>query len=285
MFTPGVRYMLFATLCFATMNVFVKLLGNIEAVEIVFFRSIISLIISYVFLKRANIPVFGKNKTLLLTRGSAGAIALILFFVTIQKIPLASAVTFQFTSPIFTSILGIFIVKEKVHPLQWLFFAMAFAGVILIQGFDPRVSVLYISMGLTSALFAGIAYNMIRKLKTSEHPLVIVFYFPLITLPITGIYLLFNFTMPVGIEWLWLLIVGSLTQMAQYYMTKSYQSEELSKVASLNYLGILYALGYGWVLFDEHFNFMTYIAMAIVLTGVILNIWFKHYTSTRKSLN
>ncbi|MEL7001488.1 MAG: DMT family transporter [Bacteroidota bacterium] len=285
MITPGVRYMLFATFCFATMNVFVKLLGNIGAVEIVFFRSITSLIISYLFLKRANVSVWGNNKIPLMLRGLSGAIALILFFVTIHNIPLASAVTFQFTSPIFTAILGIYIAKEKVHPLQWLFFAMAFGGIILIQGFDTRVSTLYISMGLLSALFAGVAYNIIRTLKTSEHPLVIVFYFPLATLPITGIYLLFDFTMPVGVEWLYLLIVGLLTQAAQYYMTKSYQSEELSKVASLNYLGILYALGYGWVLFEEHFNLMTYVGMSIVLSGVILNIWFKHYTTARKLVN
>lgn len=100
--------------------------------------------------------------------------------------PLASAVTLQFLSPIFTIVLGIFLVKETVRPLQWLFFLIAFLGVVMIQGFDHRVGMLDVSLGIGSAIFSALAYNTIRRLKASEHPLVIVFYFPLVALPITG---------------------------------------------------------------------------------------------------
>jgi drug/metabolite transporter (DMT)-like permease len=86
---------------------------------------------------------------------------------------------------------------------------------------------------------------------------------------------LYEWQTPVGWEWLVLLSVGVLTQFAQYFMTKAYQSEELNKVASLNYLGILYALAMGWVFFDEHFTTLTYAGMGLVLTGVILNVWYK----------
>jgi drug/metabolite transporter (DMT)-like permease len=267
--------MLQASFFFAVMNVMVKLIPNIPAVEVVFFRSIVSLILSYGYLKSNDINVWGSNKKILILRGLSGSIALCCFFVTIQSIPLASAITIHYLSPIFTAIIGIYFVKERVYKWQWLFFAIAFGGILIIQGFDARVSLGYTLLGVTAAFLSGVAYNCIRKLKDSEHPLVIIFYFPLVTLPLTGIYLLFDWVLPVGIEWLWLLLIGLSTQFAQYFMTKSYQSEELSKVASLNYIGIIYALGFGYIFFDESYGWLVYTGMGVVLIGVILNIWYK----------
>ncbi len=267
--------MLLSTFVFAMMNVGVKYVSHIPAVEIILFRSVVSFIMSGTVLKFKRINLFGNNYKVLLIRGIAGATALIMFFITLQEIPLASAATLMFLSPIFTAILGIWIVNEKVNPIQWLFFLLSFGGIVIIQGFDLRISPLMALLGVGAAFFSGIAYNMIRKLKTSEHPLVIVFYFPLVTLPIAGIYSLMNWVMPSGIDWLILILIGVLTQVAQYFMTKSYQTEELSKVANLNFIGIIYALGFGYVFFEESFNFMTYIGMTLVITGVVLNVAFK----------
>ena len=102
--------------------------------------------------------------------------------------------------------------------------------------------------------------------------MVIVFYFPLVTTPFALIYCLFNWVQPVGWDWLVLLFVGVMTQFAQFFMTKAYQSANLSKISTINYIGIIYALGFGFFLFGESFNFMTYIGMALVLTGVVLNV-------------
>jgi drug/metabolite transporter (DMT)-like permease len=281
----GVLYMIIAGFLFASMNVFVKMLPNIPAIEIVFFRSLISFVMSLVYLKAIKVPIFGYNRKLLIARGAVGAIALTMYFYTLQNIPLGSAVTMQFLSPIFTSILGIFIVKENVHPKQWIFYLMAFAGLIIIQGFDPRVSLQMFVIGISSSIFAGLAYNIIRKIKKTEHPLVIVFYFPLVTTPLTGIYSAFNWTMPVGNEWWILLAIGILTQFAQYFMTIAYQAEDLSKVASLKYLTIVYALGFGYVFFDETYNWIVFSGIGLILAGVILNIWFKNKLEKRQISN
>jgi len=267
--------MFIATFFFAAMNLLVKLIPNIPAIEIVFFRSLVSLVLSFIILKGNRVNIWGNNKPVLLLRGATGAVALILYFLTLQRIPLASAVTIQFLSPIFTTILGIFIVKEKVKPLQWLFFAMAFAGVLLVSGFDPRISGTYLAIGVTASVFSGLAYNFIRKVNTTEHPLVIVLYFPLITLPLTGLYCLFFWTHPVGMEWLILLMIGVMTQFVQYFMTKAYQLEELSKVAGIKYFGVIYALGIGYVFFDETFQWLSFAGMGLVLIGVFLNLWYK----------
>lgn len=276
MISRGVRFMMLATLFFSFMNVGVKLLPHIPAVEIVFFRSVISLVLSLAFLKSSKIHIWGNSKKLLILRGASGAVALILYFRLIQEIPLATATTILFLSPVFATILGIFFVKETVKPIQWVFFLVSFAGIIMIEGFDTRIGMIYLLMGFSSSFFSGIAFNCIRKLNTSEHPLVIVLYFPLVTLPVTGIWSFFIWEMPVGSDWFVLTMVGVLTQIAQYYMTRSFQIEEISKVAGLRYLDIIYALLIGFLFFDEHFNFLVYIGMALTIFGVVLNYWYKH---------
>ncbi|EMR02540.1 DMT family transporter [Cesiribacter andamanensis] len=274
-FSPGIRYMLLASFLFSVMNLLVKLVPRLPAEELVFFRSVISLVICLVMLRRAGITPWGTHKALLIGRGAAGAVALITFFVTLQHIPLASAVTIQYLSPIFTTLLGVLLVRERVFWVQLLFFAMAFGGVLLVKGYDPRVNDTFLLLGICSAFFSGLAYNAIRRMGKREHPLVIVLYFPLVTLPITGAWLLLTWVQPQGLEWLYLLAIGVLTQFAQYYMTLAFQAEELSKVSSVQYMGILYALLFGWVFFAEHFTFFSYLGMLLVLLGVILNIWYK----------
>ncbi|GAB3340637.1 DMT family transporter [Marivirga atlantica] len=281
----GIAYMLIAGLFFSIMHVLVKLVPNIPAIEVVFFRSLVSFVMSYSYLKYANIPVFGTHKKWLIARGAAGAIALSMYFYTLQNIPLASAVTMQFLSPVFTSILGIFIVRERVGSWQWFFYLLAFIGVVIIQGFDPRISTSMFVIGISASVFAGLAYNFIRKINDKEHPLVIVFYFPLVTLPLTGVYSAFNWVMPSGNEWFILILIGILTQIAQYFMTKSYQAEDLSKVASLKYLSIIYALGFGYIFFDETFNWEVYGGIALIILGVILNVVYKSRLQRRQKLN
>jgi drug/metabolite transporter (DMT)-like permease len=275
MFSKGVQYMLIATVCFAGMNVFVKLVSHIPPVEIVFFRSLVSFFMSYIMLKSQNVSVWVNRTNILIGRGLVGAVSLSIYFYTLQQIPLASAITIQYLSPIFTAILGIFLLKEKVKPLQWIFFAISFGGVVMIQGFDARVSLGLASLGLVAAFFAGLVYMFVRKLSHTEHPLVIVFYFPLVTLPLSGAYCLFDWVHPEGWDWLILLLIGVLTQIAQFYMTKAYQEEVLAKVAPVKYLGIFFAILFGLVIFGENYALLAYGGMVLVLVGVVLNVWYK----------
>ena len=272
--SKGVYYMLISTILFQLMNVCVKIIPHIPAIEIIVFRSFISLVICLFTLKLQNITVWGNNRPLLVFRGLTGAIALILYFRLIHQIPLANAVILQYLAPIFVSVIGIFMVKEPVRPLQWIFFLISFAGILVVQGFDFRIELIHVVVGITASFFMGLAYNSIRKMKTSEHPLVIIFYFPLITLPIAGTYSIFNWVQPQGWDWLFLLLVGLFTQFAQFFMTKSLQTSELSKVSIISYLGIVFALMFGFA-FGEKFNLMTYIGMLLVIAGVVLNVYFK----------
>jgi drug/metabolite transporter (DMT)-like permease len=268
----GVFYMMLASLFFACMAVCVKVLQRIPVLELIFFRALISASLCLVGIWRARIPAFGNRKGLLILRGFCGALALAQGFWLVQNAPLAAASTLTHLSPIFTTLIGIWFVREKVAPLQLLWFALSFAGIVLMQGFDFRITPLHLLLGITASLTMGLAYNCVRKLGRTEHPLVIIFYFPLICLPLTGFYSLFHWVMPQGEEWLWLLALGGFTQLGQYFMTKSYQVAEISKVAIVNYTEVIFALLIGLLFFGEHFNLLTYAGMALVGAGVVLSM-------------
>ena len=286
--TPGVRQMLLSTLLFAGMNACVKQLHHLPALEIIFFRSVFSIVASYVALRRLGVAPFGNNYRLLISRGSTGALALICYFLALQNLPLATAVTVQYLAPIFATVLGIWLVREPVLGWQWVFFGLSFSGVLLVQQggtavaqVAPGAGLLYLGIGVVGALVSGLSYNAIRKLRGREHPLVIVFYFPLISLPIAAVACLFDWQTPHGTDWLWLLACGAFTQGAQLTMTRAYQLERLSRVAPLNYLGMFYALGLGYLFFAETFGPLAYAGMALVLLGVGLNAWYAARTDAR----
>jgi len=273
--SQGVRFMLLASFVFVLMKVFVKYIPHIPAIEIILFRAIISLGISFYFLKKQRVNIWGNNKPILIARGISGAIALMLYFSLLQEIPLATASTLQYLAPIFTAVIGIFLVGEKVRKVQWFFFGLSFIGILVIQGFDARISNTHLLVGISASVFMGLAYNFIRKLKTNEHPLVIIFYFPLVILPVAAIWTSFVWVQPEGWDWLYLILVGLTTQVAQFFMTKAYQKEELSKISILSYISIIYSLLFGYLLFDETFNLVTYLGMGLVLLGVVLNVIWK----------
>ena len=81
------------------------------------------------------------------------------------------------------------------------------------------------------------------------------------------------------------LVVGVLTQIAQYFMTRSYQAEEINKVVGLRYLSIVFALFFGWFMFNENYSWIAYVGMGVAVFGVFLNLWFKKRISPEPPIN
>lgn len=264
--------MFVSTLAFALANVFVKQISHIPPLEVVFFRCAIGVVFCYVGLRRANADPIGSNRSALLLRGLFGTTALFLFFTTLQNIPLASAMTIQYLSPIFTSILAIFILKEGVKAIQWLFYAMAFGGVLLIHQFDTRVSLLFLSLGIASAFCSGIAYNLVRTLRGKEHPLTVVFHFQAIGMIAGLIGCLFAWETPAGWDWFFLFLIGLFSQLGQVFLTDALQKERASSVSIINYTGLVYALLIGWLVFGESQPMASAFGMGLVVLGVVLSI-------------
>lgn len=259
---------------FAIINLMVKMLPNIPATEVILFRSVITLAISFSLLHRKSIPPLGQNKRWLLIRGLAGTTALTGFFFTLQKMPLSAAVTIQYLSPFFSAFMAAILLKEQTKTLQWLFFAISFTGIVLVKGSSTLIQPHLLIIGVASSFFAGLAYTAIRKLK-DENPLVVVLYFPLVATPVMLVFSVFNWVTPNSIELLILLTIGGLTQIAQVYMTKSYQCSEISTVIPLKYVGVLFALTWDIMLFDFIPNQQLLLGIVLVIGGVLLNLQYK----------
>jgi drug/metabolite transporter (DMT)-like permease len=268
----GVANMLLATFAFAVMNVFVKQLDRIPAMEIVFFRCLVSGLICGVAISRRQFDWKGNNHALLIARGTFGTLALFTFFLTLQRMPLATAVTIQYLSPIFTALIGVFVLREMVPARQWLFYGVAFAGVFVLKGFDSRVSTLYLLIGIISAICSGMAYNLVRRLREREEPIVVVLHFQLVGVAAGLVFSFFNWRTPLPWEWVSLLMCGVLTQIGQVCLTKALQSERIAKVAVLNYIGLVYALIFGVTIFAERYPAQAVLGILLVVAGVLLAV-------------
>lgn len=264
--------MFVSTVCFALANVFVKQVGHLPTMEIVFFRCAFGALFCWVGLKKANADWKGSNRKLLLLRGLVGTTALYFFFLTVQNIPLASAMTIQYLSPIFTSVIAVFLLKESVKKLQWLFYTLAFAGVLLIEQFDARISLFYLALGIVSAFCSGVAYNLVRNLRGREHPLTVVFHFQFVGLIAGFLFTLFEWRTPGGWDWFYLLLIGVFSQLGQIFLTDALQKERAASVAIVNYTGLLYGLSIGWLVFGEPQSSASLAGMLLVVLGVVLSV-------------
>ncbi|HKR03894.1 MAG TPA: DMT family transporter [Bacteroidia bacterium] len=271
-YKSGAGQMLLAAFWFALMNVFVKKVSHLPAMELVFFRCTVSSVFCFAGMYQHKVSGSGSNKKLLLLRGFFGTAALYLYFLTVQNMPLGTAVSVQYLSPIFTVIIASILLKEKITPLQMLFSLLSFSGVLFIKGFDARISLFYLGIGILSSVFSSFAYNMIRSLSGKEHPLVVVLHFQLMAAIIGFGFTLFNWVTPQGLDWLYLFLVGASTQLGQMAMTRSLQKEKISKVSILTYTGIIYAIAFGYFLFGETYGWFSIFGMIMVVAGVVLNI-------------
>mgnify|MGYP001041525990 CR=1 FL=1 len=273
----AVVYMMLASFIFALMNLLVKYLQEIPVAQIVFMRSIVMLLMVLVVLKHKKIKPFGTRKKLLVFRGLFGSMGIAFFFYTLHEMPLASAVVVHYLTPIITVIVSVFITRVKIAPLRWFFFLLCFVGIYIIKDFDDRVDTLTLVVGVLGTMAAAAAYNVISVLKKTENHFVIMLYFPLVTVPLVLVYIFIRqewvWTTP--LNWFLLTVVGACTFFAQYFLTRAYQIGDVSKVSIISYLGVIYALFFGYFLFDEWYSYIVILGLGMVLIGVLANVLYK----------
>ena len=270
--TSGIAWMVLATVLYTAANLCVKALAHLPTQELVFLRSVISLVLTGGWLWWNGYSLLGVNRKWLLIRGIFGTIGLATFFHTLRFIPIASATVIQYLSPIFTVLLArYFDGQRSMRPVQWLFFATAFAGVLMVKGFDPRINWLYFGLGVSSAMAAGVAYLATMKCRETAHPVGVVIWFHLVAVPVTGGWTAFTWVPPVGNEWLLALAVGLLSVVAQVAMTFALHQGEANVIMPFKYFGAVLAFIFGLLLFDEHLNQWALAGIGLVILSVTVN--------------
>ncbi|MGB1187411.1 DMT family transporter [Cycloclasticus pugetii] len=278
------RYMILSAFAFSIMALFVKLVGDhgIPVLEIVAARSLISLVISYLGLRREGIAVLGTRKGLLAARGLIGFAALICVFYAITHLPLAEAMVLQYLHPMFTALLALFFLKEVLRVGTLVCIFLSFFGVLIIVQPDVLFSsttvdfdFFTVMIAIAGAFGSAVAYTLVRALGKTEHPLVIVMYFPLISLPASLILLWGDFVIPVGIEWFYLLAIGVATQVGQVGLTKSMRTESAGRATSFGYLQVVFAMLLGMLFYQEYPSLNTLLGAGLIIIGAYLNLTWK----------
>lgn len=264
--------MLIAALGFSLMQGLIKYINYIHVFQIVFFRSSITALIATYTLKRKGVSLIGKHQKLLVLRSFFGLVSMTLFFITIQRIPYGASVTLKYLSPFFTFLLAVWLLKEKVNPLQWLFLVTALIGVCLLKGFDNRIDDLSMLLAVIGAIFAAGVYIIIRKIGDTEHPLVIVNYFMGSAAVISGIAMMFIWQAPTRHDLFILLSLGVYGFIGQKYMTLAFQNEEANIVAPFKYSELIFAFGIGLYFFGEGYNFISILGIVILVLSCIGNV-------------
>ena len=272
--SAGFRSMLLSTFFFALANVCVKWLKDLPAMEVVFFRCSLGTLFCWYGLRGSGADWRGSSKWKLLMRGASGTLALFLFFTTVQNIPLASAVTIAYLSPVFTAIIAMVVLKEDVPGRQWLFYGLAFVGVVLIERFDPGINPVFIAMGVVSAFFSGVAYNLVRSLRGLEHPLVVVLHFQIVGAVVGFVSILFSWVTPTGWDWLLLGLIAVFSQLGQIFLTDALQSEKASNVSIAGYSGVVYGLVFGWMFFVDVPAPLSFLGIFLVVGALTASIYF-----------
>ncbi|TBN17747.1 DMT family transporter [Hyunsoonleella pacifica] len=267
--------MIISTLSFACMNAIVKHLVHMNAFQIVFFRSFSCLLFTLTFLIKNNIPILGKKHSLLILRGVVGVTSMTLFFMSTKYLPIGTAVSLRYMAPIFAGIFAVVLLKEKMKLVQWLFFTIAFSGVIVLKGFDTSLSIYGLLLIFISAVFSGLVYIVIRKIGKSEHPVVVVNYFMIIATIVGGVLSINKWIMPEGKEWLLVFGLGCFGYFGQVYMTKAFQIAKTNQIAPFKYLEVIFTLLFGVTLFSEVYSFLSLFGITLIITGLVLNVTYK----------
>ena len=268
-FHQGVLWMLIATFFFALMGTFVKLGGeNFTPTELVFYRSSISLVFIIGMMSWKNISYSSNYIRLHLSRSVIGFISLLFFFYAINHLPLSTAISLNYTSPLFLGLLMPLILRRKVK--KWLFLAVTigFLGVffILKPTFENHNYFAGL-IGLISGLGAAIAYLFVTQLGQLKEPVLrTIFYFTLVSTMCSGIMMLFGEVSTIQFKYILILLaLGSTATIAQIAITKAYLVGNTLGNAGLSYLTIIFATIIGVVWFGEFMDWKTTLGIVLII--------------------
>lgn len=275
--------MLISALGFSLMAACVKEVSSlgIPVLEIVAARAVVSAIISYVDIKRKNIPIWGHNKVLLVARGTVGTFALMFVYYAVTTLPLAEATLLQYLHPVFTAVLALLFLKENIQKSTIACIIISLLGLLLIIqpnlqiDNDLQYSWLSIGAGILGAFGSAVAYVIIKKLTKTDDSSVIIFYFPILAFPISMIMLGSDFVVPSLAATALLVLVGIFTQVGQVGLTKALNCADANKATAYAYVQVLFSILIGWLYFSEVPLMTTILGGGFIMFGALINVLWK----------
>lgn len=268
--------MLASAFFFSLMSLQVKVAGRgLPSQEIVLARGVVSLALAYVLVKRAGVRPWGNRRWILLARGVLGFGALSCFYFALTRLPLAEATVLHFTNPLWTALFAALLLGESVALGVLGPILVSLAGVVLVARpamlfgtAGTPLDTLGLGAALLGAMLASLAYVAVREASKTEHSLVIVLFFPLVTVPAT-VPFMSSFVWPRGWEWPLLLGVGVSTLLGQVYLTRGLSLIPAARAVTIGYSQILFVTLWGMLFFGEYLDLWSAMGSLLVVAGTL----------------
>jgi drug/metabolite transporter (DMT)-like permease len=264
---------MFLSVCtFSVMDLLVKWSSDYPAGEVLFFRGFFGLLPTYFLIPKNKLKTFYTTARLKehLFRCLMGLMALIAIVVALRELPLAVVVSLSYAAPLFITVLSIFLLSEKVGIFRWLAVLIGFIGVIIIA--EPGFKGMNYLYFLPLIFCIGMAFVTItiRKLSTTE-PIWLISIFFTITISIAGLATIpMGWVMPNFQDFILLALIGVTGGSANLFLTQSYKLSEVSLVAPLKYLALIFAIIFGYLIWNEIPTVKTLIGASLVIFASLI---------------
>jgi len=268
----GFLYMFLSVCTFSVMDLLVKWSSDYPTGEVLFFRGFFGLLPTYFLIPKNKLKTFYTTKRSKehLFRCLMGLMALIAIVVALRELPLAVVVSLSYAAPLFITVLSIFLLSEKVGIFRWLAVLIGFIGVIIIA--EPGFKGMNYLYFLPLIFCIGMAFVTItiRKLSTTE-PIWLISIFFTITISIAGLATIpMGWIMPNFQDFILLALIGVTGGSANLFLTQSYKLSEVSLVAPLKYLALIFAIIFGYLIWNEIPTIKTLIGSSLVVLASLI---------------
>ncbi len=268
----GFLYMFLSVCTFSVMDLLVKWSSDYPTGEVLFFRGFFGLLPTYFLIPKNKLKTFYTTERSKehLFRCLMGLMALIAIVVALRELPLAVVVSLSYAAPLFITVLSIFLLSEKVGVFRWLAVIIGFIGVIIIA--EPGFKGMNYLYFLPLIFCIGMAFVTItiRKLSTTE-PIWLISIFFTITISIAGLATIpMGWKMPNFQDFILLALIGVTGGSANLFLTQSYKLSEVSLVAPLKYLALVFAIFFGYFIWNEIPTIKTLIGASLVVFSSLI---------------
>ncbi len=268
----GFLYMFLSICAFSLMDVIVKWSTDYPIGQVLFFRGFFGIIFYFFVIPKDRLHNFYKTSRpgLHALRCLSGLIALVAIFIALRKLPLATVVSISFAAPIFTTIFSIFLLSEKVGIFRWLAVIIGFLGILIIT--EPGITELNIYYVFPIIFCLGLSYVAIaiRQLSTTEPVWLISFYFSLSITLLSFLTIPQGWVMPSIEDFMLLSFIGIFGGVANLWLSQSYKYSEVSLVTPLKYLALVFAIFFGYFIWDEVPTLKTIVGAILVIISTLI---------------
>ena len=269
----GFLYMFMSVCAFSIMDLIVKWSDLYPLGQVLFFRGFFGLVFYFFIIPRERLKNFyyTKRTGLHFLRCLFGLIALISIFIALRNLPLATVVSISFAAPIFTTIFSIFFLSEKVGMHRWLAVIVGFIGIIVIT--EPGFSPLNIYFVYPIIFCLGLSYVAIaiRQLSTTEPIWLIALNFSAAITLVSFFTIPFGWIMPDIKDLILLSLIGIFGGVANLWLSQSYKFSEVSLVTPLKYLALVFAIIFGYFIWNEIPSIKTLAgAFLVIISSIII---------------